>query len=331
MEEALIITRTPLRVSLVGGGTDLPAFYKKHLGAVVSLTIDRYVYVSVNRRFEGGYRISYSKTENVTSVSEIEHDLVREALKTTAIQPGLEITSIADIPGRGAGLGSSSSFTVGLLNALLKDDDPSVLAERAYTIEAEKCGRSVGKQDQYAAAYGGMNYMTFGKRNVCVRRLEISEAWKNDFEKHALLLWTGTSRNANLILKEQAQVLEYNQNAVDLSVILAKQAREFYEEFLEGMTVKRAAELVHSAWMTKRAIMPTITTADIDEAYERALQSGAWGGKLLGAGGGGFMLILAPKYTHARILEATGLRNLPIRIEMEGSKVIYDSTDSGRD
>lgn len=322
----MIITRTPLRISLIGGGTDLPAFYKKHLGAVVSMTIDKYVYVSVNRRFDGGYRVSYSRTENVTSVADIEHDLVRESLRMTAIQPGMEITSIADIPGNGTGLGSSSAFTVGLLHALLKDEEPGVLAERAFVVESEKCGHAVGKQDQYAAAYGGMNYMTFGKNGVGVRRLEISKAWKDDFENHALLLWTGSSRNSDLILKEQAAEMQKGSAALELSIILAKQANEFYEEFLSGVTVKRMAELIHAGWMTKRAIIPTITNAEIDDAYERALQAGAWGGKLLGAGGGGFLFVLAPKYIHARILETTGLRNMKIRIETEGSKVIYDST-----
>lgn len=289
------------------------------------MTIDRYVYVSVNKRFEGGYRISYSKTENVTSVAEIEHDLVREALKTTAIQPGLEITSIADIPGNGTGLGSSSSFTVGLLKALLKDDDPGLLAERAFTVEAEKCGHPVGRQDQYAAAHGGVNYMTFSKNRAAVRKLWISQKWKQDFEGHALLLWTGASRNANHILKEQGVVMEHNHNASELGVILSKQAQEFYEELLDGITVKRAAERIHDGWMTKRAIMPIITTPDIDDAYDRAIQAGAWGGKLLGAGGGGFLFILAPKYVHQKILETTGLKNVSFHIEMEGSKVIYDS------
>lgn len=292
------------------------------------MTIDRYVYVSVNKRFDGGYRVSYSKTENVRSVSEIEHDIVREALGMTKIQPGLEITSVADIPGNGTGLGSSSAFTVGLLKALLKDDDPGTLAERAYTVEAQKCNHPVGKQDQHAAAYGGVNYMTFGRNNVCVSRLMISNAWKADFEKHALLLWTGTSRDANTILKEQARVMEYNPGVIELGITLAGQAREFYENFVSGMTIKRMAERIHEGWMTKRAIVPTITTEDIDDAYERALQAGAWGGKLLGAGGGGFLLILAPIYTHSKILEVTGLRNVPIHIEMEGSKVIYDSTPS---
>lgn len=319
----MIITRTPIRISLVGGSTDMPQFYKQALGAVVSLTIDKYVYVCVNKRFEQNYRISYSKLEEVGDVSEIEHRLVREAIGLTNIKIPLEITSVADIPGSGTGLGSSSAFTVGLLNALLKDDKPNILAERAYVVEAEKCGYPVGKQDQYASAYGGMNYMTFGKNNVCVRNIPISSSWKEDFEKHALLLWTGISRESTSILRSQGNAFD-EKKTIAVGKELAEMARNFYEAILYGKSIKHLAEFISLAWENKKRLSPEISNEYIDEWYSKAMEIGAWGGKLLGAGGGGFFLFLAPQYLHKPIIEATKLRKIPFHIELEGSKVIYD-------
>jgi len=322
----MIITRTPLRISLIGGGTDIPSFYERHLGAVVSFTIDKYVYVSVNRRFEDGFRISYSITEDVATLEEIGHNLVRTALGITKIKNNLEITSIADIPGKGSGLGSSSAFTVGLLKALLKDpedqDPRAILAERAYIVETE-CGSHVGKQDQYASSYGGMNYITFGKRNVCVRPLSISNEWKDDFERHSMLLWTGISRNANPILSVQRKnALEGR--SVEAMMKLSNLAQTFHRMMIEGESLKSLASVMNEGWQQKRKIADEITNPEIDEWHQAIMRCGAWGAKLCGAGGGGFLFVLAPVHVHRDILAATGLREIRYQIEMEGSKVIYE-------
>lgn len=321
----MIITRTPFRVSLIGGGTDIPAFYEKHLGAVVSFTINKYVYVSVNRRFENGFRVSYSQVEDVESRDEIQNDLVRRALGMTKIRGNIEITSVADIPGKGSGLGSSSSFTVGLLNALLEEpnegDPRAVLAERAFMVESEG-GNKVGKQDQYAAAYGGVNYMTFGKRNVCVRQLNISQEWKQDFERHSLLLWTGMTRNANGILSQQ-HINTTEGRSVEAMMEMRELAQLFYERMLYGASIKGLGDIINQGWKLKRKIASEISTPQIDEWYHTIMECGAWGVKLCGAGGGGFLLVLAPVNIQRDILAATKLRNVPYEIEMEGSKIIY--------
>lgn len=318
----MLITRTPLRISLAGGGSDLPSYYRTKPGAVISFAIDKYVYVMVNRLFGGGIRVSYSKMENVSSVDEIKHELVRETLRLHNIKNGLEIVSIADVPGSGTGLGSSSAFTVGLLKALGKDVHPSVLAERAYTVESEKCFHPVGKQDQYASSHGGMNFITFGKNSVKVTPLYPSSKWRRNFEKHALLLWTGMVRDANEILKQQSASFS-NGSSIEVGLHLSKHAHEMYQEILEGTDILRVGELLDKTWKTKKLMAPGISNPKIDEWYETALELGASGGKLLGAGGGGFLLFIAPPDRHQYICNATGLQKVEFKFEMEGSKVIH--------
>lgn len=318
----MLITRTPLRISLIGGGTDMPSYYTKRPGAVLSFTIDKYIYVSVNRHFGGGFRVAYSKTENVEHIDQIEHDLVRESLRLHNIKAGLEISSIADLPGSGTGMGSSSAFTVGLLKALGKDVPAGTLAERAYTVEAEKCFHAVGKQDQYAAAYGGMNFITFGKKNVSVKPLYVSKDWRDEFERNALLLWTGRTRDAREILKRQDKSFRDGGNIV-LGEHLAHHAHVFYQELMDGASMRRLGELINQSWLLKRVLVEGIATPDIDKWYEAARARGAFGGKLLGAGGGGFLFLLAAPEYHRRIIEATGLRKVDFKITMEGSQVIY--------
>lgn len=317
------ITRTPLRISLVGGGTDMPAFYSKHPGAVFSFTINKYVYVSVNEKFDGTFRVMYSKTENVPSVEQIDHTLVRESLRMMNVKSGMEIASIADIPGEGTGLGSSSAFTVGLLRALTHEElEPSILAERAFTIEAEKCMNPVGKQDQYASAIGGMNFMTFGKRSVSCRRISPPAKWMEDFYSSTLLLWTGMTRDANEILKFQRKGFQDGGN-VEVGKMLSRQAHEFMQEVLDGAKAKRLGEILHETWKLKKMLAPSISSSRIDEIYEKAIQAGAYGGKLLGAGGGGFLFFFAPNYLHRNIIADTGLKNIEFEVEENGSEVIY--------
>lgn len=318
----MIITRTPLRISLVGGGTDMPAFYSKHPGAVFSFAIDKYVYVSVNKKFDGTFRVSYSKTEMADTIDAIQHALVRESMKLMNVKQGLEVTSVADIPGEGTGLGSSSAFTVGLLKALSPKSEPSILAERAYEVEANMCSHPVGKQDQYASAIGGMNFMTFGKNSVNVRPIFPSSEWMHDFCSSSLLLWTGMTRDANDILKSQRKGFQDGGN-IEVGKMLAHQAHDFMQEVADGAKIKRLGEIMDKTWKLKKKLSTQISNPKLDQMYEKAKEAGAYGGKLLGAGGGGFFFLFAPNYLHKQIVEATGLRRVDFALEQNGSEVIY--------
>lgn len=321
----MIITRTPLRISLVGGGTDMPSFYERHPGAVVSFTINKYVYVSVNPKFDGTFRVSYSKTENVDLAKDIEHRLVRDTLEIMNVRTGLEITSIADIPGEGTGLGSSSAFTVGLVNALenMRNDnfqdniDRSILAERAYLIE--RMSNIVGKQDQYAAAWGGLNYFGFKKNSTVVSPIKFYDYGL--FENHMLLLWTGKTRSSNQILKEQSRGFS-DGRTFESGKYLANLAEHLRVDLAGGCTMQRLGEYLHESWNVKKRLAEGITDPQIDQWYNQAMRAGAYGGKLLGAGGGGFMLFVARPDTHKAICFATGLREIEFEITIEGSEVM---------
>jgi D-glycero-alpha-D-manno-heptose-7-phosphate kinase len=326
----MLITRTPLRISLVGGGTDMPAFYTKYKGAVVSFAINKYIYVAVNKKFDGKFRISYSQTENVDTIEEIKHDLIRESLIAHNIKTGLEIVTVSDIPGNGTGLGSSSALTVGLVNALEHNAPSSTLAERAWTIEAEKCFHPVGKQDHYASAHGGLNYFEFSKRCVTISPIPYSENWVNKLESHSLLLWTGISRNANDILKKQRKNFEGDEMAIECGKELACLASNLYKEILDtdfigGISMERLAEFLDHGWALKQGLEEGIGSGEITDLYDAAIDNGAWGGKLLGAGGGGFLYFIAPPDTHKRIAERTGLRRVDFKFEPKGSEVVYET------
>lgn len=320
----MIITRTPLRISLIGGGTDLPSFYKKSPGAVVSFAINKYVYVITNKKFDGRYRISYSKLENVDDVKDIQHNIIRWTLTEAKINDGLEITTIADIPGTGSGLGSSSALTVGLLKSLppYSSIEPGSLAEKAFMIEAELCGAPVGKQDQYASAYGGMNFMTFGKNNVNVRALTPSSEWVNLFRNSSLLLWTGITRDANNILSDQKKRFD-DGGSIDVGKRLYSLAHEFFDEMCGKGRIKQLGELMDASWTLKKRLANGVTNLEIDRIYKAAMDEGAYGGKILGAGGGGFFFFLAPQYFHKAIIEKTGLKPIDFNIEQNGSEVVY--------
>lgn len=314
----MVITKTPLRISLVGGGTDLKSFYEHYVGGVVSFAISKFVYISVNKKFDGRIRVSYSQTENVDNLDELQHDLVRESLRSFKIEGGVEITSVSDVPGQGTGLGSSSAFTVGLLNALGREQHPAILAERAYRVEAEQCRHSVGKQDHYISAYGGMNYMRFHPKRVEVEVLYP----KKDMENNFLLLWTGKTRPAGNILEEQSRRFKSGDTLL-VGKELAQLAYRFRNGYLEGMDYARMGELLHEGWELKKHLS-TVSDPQIDEWYEIGMKHGAYGGKLLGAGGGGFLFFIAPFDTHAQIAEATGLRRIDFKIVNSGSEVIYN-------
>lgn len=319
----MIITRTPLRISLLGGGTDVSSFYENHAGVVVSFAINKYIYVNVNKRFEDTCRISYSVTENVVSVKDISHDLIRTTLERFGIKNGVEIATIADIPGNGTGLGSSSALTVGLIKALSVDISNKTLAERAYEIESGKCGHPVGKQDMYASAFGGMNLFTFTKNNVDVQPLCLENEYVDYVLSHFLLLWTGITRDAKNILLDQKRNFK-NGGTVEIGKQLSRMAFDFGAELLNStMEIKRIGEYIGESWKLKRFLSDAIATSRIDELYATGIRAGAFGGKLLGAGGGGFLLFVAPPQTHGKIVEKTGLRKINFKLEPSGSEIVY--------
>lgn len=323
----MIISQTPLRMSFVGGGSDLPAFYRQFGGAVVSMAIDKYVYVTVNRKFDNWIRLSYSKTEEVESVDQIEHKIVRACLSQLGIQGGVEITSVADIPSRGTGLGSSSSFTVGLLHAAHAFQGKYVscndLGRQSCEIEIDICGEKIGKQDQYAASFGGLNFIRFERDDsVIVEPIICERGLVQKLEASLLMFYTGVTRSASPILTNQSQQVEDSPAA---QMILRKMVRLAYElrDELRANHLNAFGEILHENWLLKRAITDGISNPQIDGWYERARAAGAIGGKLLGAGGGGFLLFYAPPEKHSEVERALGeLRRVDVKLDNRGSRII---------
>jgi D-glycero-alpha-D-manno-heptose-7-phosphate kinase len=324
----VIITRTPLRISFAGGGSDLPAFYEEERGAVVSTAIDKYIYITVNPKFDHKIRASYSVTEIVDSLAELQHELIREALAMLEINQAIEITSISDIPSQGTGLGSSSSYTVGLLNALHAYRGHMAGAERlareACAIEIDRCGKPIGKQDQYIAAFGGLQYIRFNSDgSVFTDPVICLPETRKRLQQGLLLLYTGLTRSADNILLEQSRATRSNQEKRDTlrrMVSLADQLCEALgRDDLDGF-----GEILHAGWLEKRGLVESISNGQIDGWYKRARSAGAIGGKLLGAGGGGFLLLYAKPERHTDICCALPeLRPVPFRFSPQGSKVIY--------
>lgn len=324
----MIISRTPLRVSFVGGGSDLPAFYQNEPGAVVSTAINKYIYITVNRKFDRKLRVSYSVTEMVDQLWEVKHELVRNALQMVGIDGGIEITSISDIPSQGTGLGSSSTYTVGLLNALYSYTGQAVGAERlgaeACEIEINRCAKPIGKQDQYIAAYGGMQYIQFNPDgSVFVDPIICKPETKQSLNARLLMLYTGITRSTDNILKEQSantQSDEQKRKTLSKMVCMARDARDALQRNdLDGF-----GEVLHQNWLLKQSLASGISSERINEWYEIARKRGALGGKILGAGGGGFLMLYAPPERHNAIRAALPeLHDTTIRFEPQGSKIIY--------
>jgi D-glycero-alpha-D-manno-heptose-7-phosphate kinase len=329
----MIISRTPLRVSFVGGGSDLEAFYQHEPGAVVTTAIRKYIYITVNRKFDASIRASYSVTEIVDAVDEVRHELIRECLKQRKIDGSIEITSISDIPSQGTGLGSSSSYTVGLLKALYAYGHHHVGAERlareACEIEITHCGKPIGKQDQYIAAYGGLQFIQFNPDGtVFVEPIVCSTGTRQRLESDLLLLYTGITRSANPILTEQKLNLASRSycDALRHVVRLAHDLRDA----LTSNDLSAFGEILHEGWIVKKSMARGTTTAQIDDWYECARANGAVGGKIAGAGGGGFLLLYAPSEDHPRICQALpDLRPVALRFEPQGTRIVYvEETDS---
>jgi len=322
----MIISRTPLRISFVGGGTDLPAFYEEHGGAVVSDAIDKWISVIVAPRFERDVRVSYSRTEIVENAAAVEHELVREAMRLTGVPRGVDIVTLADVPSRGTGLGSSSAVTVGLLNALYAFQGvykpPLELAEQAAHVEIDVIGKPIGRQDQYAAAAGGVNFIEFLPRGAGVRvePLICPPGTLKQLQRSLLLFYTGRQRPAESVLREQQQAIQ-NGQAVDRLTAMRDLAYELRDRLCAG-DVDALARLLHANWELKRGLSPGVSNDDVDRWYELALAAGAGGGKLLGAGGGGFFLTCAPPDAHDAVRRALGdLREVPLRFAGRGTHI----------
>jgi D-glycero-alpha-D-manno-heptose-7-phosphate kinase len=326
----MIISRTPLRMSFVGGGSDLPVFYREHGGAVLSTAVDKYVYVNINRKFDNGIRLAYSKTEEVDSVDQIEHKIVRATFGMMKLDGGVEITSIADIPSRGTGLGSSSSFTVGLINAIAAYQGRHVsaadLGRDSSHIEIELCGEPIGKQDQYAAAYGGFNLIEFKQDDsVIVTPIIMPKSTRDELERNIIVFYTGITRSASHILKEQNVGVASEIGKQEALIRMVDLTYQMSASLQRG-EIDSFGEILEENWQLKKALASGVSTGEIDEWYNLAKAAGAVGGKILGAGSGGFLMFYAPAERHPAIERALhGLRRIPFGFEAHGSRVIFYS------
>jgi D-glycero-alpha-D-manno-heptose-7-phosphate kinase len=322
----MIITRTPLRISIGGGGTDLPSFYEREGGFVISAAISKYIYIGINPIFVQDYVLKYSELERVGSVDEIAHPLMREALRMHGIEPGVEIMSLADIPA-GTGLGSSASFTVGLLRALYAYQREHVtqwtLAEEASRIEIELLNEPVGKQDQYIASFGGLTCFDFEPDgSVSVNPLRVSNDTLHDLEENLLMFFTGYARSAGDVLQDQRVRSESGDVAMLDNLRFIKNTGREIAKVLEAGEVEQFAGLMHEHWMRKRERSGSMTNQTIDDWYDFAMRNGALGGKLVGAGNGGFLLFYArDRDTLRRALVEAGLAEVRFTFDHDGSVV----------
>jgi D-glycero-alpha-D-manno-heptose-7-phosphate kinase len=327
----MIITRTPFRVTLGGGGTDLPSFYREHGGFILAMAIDKYMYLNVNTPIvDDKIRVKYTQSELVDQIDQIEHTLAREALRYFGVTSGIEIVSIADIPA-GTGLGSSSAYLVGLLNAMhaLNQNpvSPQQLAEEACHIELDVLKKPIGKQDQYMAAFGGLTILDISPNGkVQVTRLGLDVEVLEALEHNVLMFYTHDMRDATAILRKQDSATRRNDNVVVSSLREIKDiGLETCSAIVDG-NLRRFGELMDVHWQTKKRLAEGITNPQIDAWYELAKRHGAIGGKISGAGGGGFLTLYCEEHVSQvrEAMRAAGLRQLNFRLDFEGSKVIFD-------
>jgi D-glycero-alpha-D-manno-heptose-7-phosphate kinase len=322
----MIITQTPLRIGLLGGGTDLPDYYREHGGRVLNCAIDKYVYVIVKERFDDDIYVNYSKKEIVSHVDDLEHELVREAMRMTGVTNGVEITTLADIPSAGSGLGSSSAVTVGLLHALFAYRGRQVtaeeLAERACMIEIDRCRKPIGKQDQYIAAFGGIRDIRFGPGDeVVAEDLGLSAAERRALQQNILLFYTGVTRSANSILAEQNANIAATRPQLDLLRDLAGLA----VDRLRNGDVDAVGAAVREGWEVKRKLASGVSNSQIDVAVSTVLNAGASGAKVTGAGGGGFLLVICPLERQRAVRESLpDMQELPVKLDRLGSRVVLN-------
>lgn len=322
----MIITQTPLRISFLGGGTDFKEYYEENEGFVVSSAIDKYIYVIVKERYDDMIYVNYSQKERVNSPEDLVHDLVRESMIMTGVEKGVEVTMLADIPSEGSGLGSSSSLTVGLLNAfyIFKGEQISAerLAEEASEIEIVKCKKPIGKQDQYIAAYGGISSFHFKKDGkVNVEKIKIKDANSRILGSNLLLFFTGITRQSSEILTEQKKNAKKNSEELTSIKNLAVDA----VESIKSGDLDKIGELLNENWELKKKLSSNIDNGTINDMYQRALIAGAVGGKIAGAGGGGFLLLYCKREDQNRVRNALKeYREMPFLLEKDGSKVIFN-------
>jgi D-glycero-alpha-D-manno-heptose-7-phosphate kinase len=325
----MIVSSAPVRFSLGGGGTDIPAYYEQFGGYLVAGAIDKYVYVSANKRFYDDIRLSYSKTEIVPSVDKVEHRIFREALKMTQVTKGIELVSIADVPAN-SGLGSSSSFTVALLNALHTYNrrfcTSRDLADQACHLEIERLGEPIGKQDQYIAAFGGVTAFTFNKDgSVDVEPVPAADEVLDELSNNLCIIYSGVERAASLVLSEQGQrVKALDQGTIDRMHRIKELGHEVHRILVSGK-IDSYGEILHEHWTNKRKLASKMTDSVIDEHYDAARKAGAIGGKLMGAGGGGFFMFYARPQDKRRVIEtmaARGLRQLRFRFDADGARIV---------
>jgi D-glycero-alpha-D-manno-heptose-7-phosphate kinase len=324
----MIVSRAPVRFSLGGGGSDLPAYASRFGGYVISAAIDKYIYVTANKRFYRDIRLAYSKTEIVPDVGSIEHPIFREALRLVGIEQGIELTSVADLPAN-SGLGSSSTFTVALLNALHAYKREFVssrqLAEEACAIEIERLGEPIGKQDQYIAAFGNVAAMTFEPDGtVHVEPVPMRDEVLDELESNLVIVYSGIERPARMVLAEQGRRLAMDDGTAERMHRIKALGHEVHRILTSG-DLDAYGELLHEHWTNKRKLATSMTDATLDELYESARSAGAIGGKLMGAGGGGFFMLYVRPADRRRVQEAMalrGLRLLRFRFDLDGARIV---------
>lgn len=324
----MIITKTPLRVSFMGGGSDFKNFYQNHKAAVLTSSINKYIYILINKKFDEGLRLSYSVTENVLNASKLKHYLVKEVLTHFNLLSDIEIVTVADIPSEGSGLGSSSAFLVGLINAvsLFIDQkiDKSELAKIACEIEIEKCGAPIGKQDQYASAFGGFNLIEFNHdESVKVTNLNLHEDIIKTINERCFLIYTGITRKSSSILSEQNEDIKKSEHIKTLKKMVSL-TYGMRDDLING-DVDSFGSFLNEGWHLKKTINKNISNTIINEMYDKAISLGADGGKLLGAGAGGFLLIYSKKEYHDIIKsEFSNFKIVDFSFEFNGSSIIYN-------
>jgi len=322
----MIISKTPLRISLVGGGSDLPVFYQQDYGAVLSTTIDKYIYVLIKTRFDDLIVVNWTQQETVHDREELQHQLVREAMKKTGIDQGVEITTIADVPSKGSGLGSSSALTVGLLNAFYTYTGRQVsqerLAQEACEVEIDIAGKPIGKQDQYTAAYGGINEIKFyPDEAVLVSPVNLNNRSIRALNSNLLLYYTGITRQADIILKRMLQ----QNGKIYTTVCTLRDMVPGLKSKLEQNQLYALGDVLKNTWELKKTLDQGISNGHIDKMYNQALTAGALGGKICGAGGGGFLLLHVPLQKQEAVRQAMiEHREFPFMLEPHGSRIIFN-------
>ena len=326
MSQELVMSRTPLRISFVGGGSDFSSYYKKvGYGCVISSTIDKYVYIVLHNRYDKLIRASYSKTEVVKNINDLSHELIRESLRIYNVDNSIEVVSISDVTGQGTGLGSSSSYTVGLLNALSKissnRNSKYNLAKAACDVEINRCKKPIGKQDQFAVSFGGMNEIQFNSDGeVEVSPIKISTNNLNILEENLMLFDTNIKRKSSHILEEQQEKYENREN-LELTKKMVQLRKPFKRALTENLD--DVGLILNEAWETKRQLASKITNSEIDELYKKGLSLGAVGGKLCGAGGGGFLMFYAKKENQESIRRGlNNHRELKFSFDYEGTVIL---------